>query len=193
MVGLAREIFGGDLRDVSSNSLLLLAHAEAVSGWIRVEPRGAVGLVGGRVVDARSGPRSGVPARREPLFHDAGRFTVVRGEPSGTCIVEDTTAVVMDAYRLRDEWARISSAVLRRAMTACASAAAAPRCARPTTTPPSARCGGPSSCGRAIARPCKTYVPSPSAAAIPCRPRNSDEWPRTRASAREGTRAQIRH
>lgn len=114
MVGLAKQIFGGDLRDVSLSSLLQLARAEAVSGWIRVTPRGEVSLIAGKVVGAACGPLHGVAALRELLFLDAGHFVVVRGEPSGTCIVEDTTAVVMDAYRLRDEWARISAAVLRR-------------------------------------------------------------------------------
>lgn len=117
MAGLAREIFGGDLRDVSLNSLLLLARAEAVRGWIRIAPRGEVSLVDGRVVGARCGPLTGADALRELLFHDVGHFALVRGEPSSPCIIEDTTAVVMDAYRLRDEWARLSTAVLRPSST----------------------------------------------------------------------------
>lgn len=111
----AKQILGGDLRDVSLSSLLQLARAEGVSGWIRVVGLGEVGLLDGRVVGAQCGVLVGLAALRELLFHDAGRFAVIRGEPAGADIVDDVLPVVMDAYRLRDEWARVANAVLRRA------------------------------------------------------------------------------
>lgn len=108
-----REIFGGDLRDVSLSSLLQLARAEAVSGWIRFQPEGEVGLQSGRVISARCASLSGSDALRELLFRDHGRFVVIRGQPQVVDHIEDVTHVVMDAYRLRDEWARIANLALR--------------------------------------------------------------------------------
>lgn len=106
------EILSGDLSDISLSALLQLAQNEGISGWIEVRRRGAIALRQGHVLDATCGPLVGVEALRELLFHRGGRFSLVRGEPEGPCRIENVTFAMMDAYRLRDEWVRISGAVL---------------------------------------------------------------------------------
>jgi hypothetical protein len=108
------ELLRGDLRHVSLPSLLQLAQAEAISGWIRVRGRGEVALLRGQVGAVTCGPLTGTEALRELAFHDRGHFVLVRGEPGGTRCADNVTFAVMDAYRLRDEWARLAPVVLRR-------------------------------------------------------------------------------
>jgi len=107
------EILGGDLGDISLTSMLQLAQYEAISGWLCVARRGEIVLGKGQVLDARCGPLTGVEALRELLFHRGGRFSLLRGEPTGARVIENVTFAVMDAYRLRDEWTRIAGLVLR--------------------------------------------------------------------------------
>lgn len=109
----AVEILGGDLSDISLTSLLQLAQYEAISGWLCVPRRGEIVLEKGQVLDASCGTLTGVEALRELLFHRGGRFSLLRGEPRGSRMIENVTFAVMDAYRLRDEWTRIAGAVLR--------------------------------------------------------------------------------
>lgn len=109
------EILGGDLSDISLTSLLQLAQYEAVSGWLCIARRGEIVLSKGQVLDASCGALTGLEALRELLFHRGGRFSLLRGEPTGARVIENVTFAVMDAYRLRDEWARIAGIVLRTA------------------------------------------------------------------------------
>lgn len=109
----AVEILAGDLSDISLTSLLQLAQYEAISGWLCVPRRGEIVLDKGQVLDARCGPLTGLEALRELLFHRGGRFSLLRGEPRAPRVIENVTFAVMDAYRLRDEWARIAGTVLR--------------------------------------------------------------------------------
>lgn len=106
------EILSGNLADISLTSLLQLAQYEVISGWLEVSRRGEVAISKGHVLDARCGPLTGVEALRELLFHRGGRFTLVRGEPEERRVIENVTFAVMDAYRLRDEWARLAGVVL---------------------------------------------------------------------------------
>lgn len=109
------EILQGDLFEISLASLLHLAQYEALSGWLDVLRRGVIVLKKGQVCGARCGALAGLDALRELLFHRGGRFSLRRGEP--TCAIEDDSASVthalMDAYRMRDEWNRLSTAVWR--------------------------------------------------------------------------------
>lgn len=107
------EILGGDLSDVSLPSLLQLMQYDALSGWLRVARRGEVVVRDGHVLGARCGTLAGADALRELMFHRGGRFSMVRGEPSGERVIENVMLVVLDAYRLRDEWARIAASALR--------------------------------------------------------------------------------
>jgi len=107
------EILSGDLSDISLTSLLQLAQYEAISGWLCVARRGEIVISKGQVLDARCGPLGGLEALRELVFHRGGRFSLLRGEPDGPRMIENVTFAVMDAYRLRDEWARIAGVVLR--------------------------------------------------------------------------------
>lgn len=107
------EILSGDLSDISLTSLLQLAQYEAISGWLCVARRGEIVMDKGQVLDAKCGPLTGVEALRELLFHRGGRFSLLRGEPKDSRVIENVTFAVMDAYRLRDEWARIAGVVLR--------------------------------------------------------------------------------
>lgn len=108
------ELLRGDLKDVSLVSLLQLAQAEAISGWLRVEGRGDIVLLKGHVGSAVCGRLTGVEALRELAFHERGRFVLVRGEPGGERCDVNVPFALMDAYRLRDEWKRLADAVLRR-------------------------------------------------------------------------------
>lgn len=110
--GRGVEILSGDLRDISLISLLQLAQYEGTSGWLRVTRRGEIALRRGHVLDARCGALSGIEALRELLFHRGGRFSLLRGEPSCPPAIDNVTFAVMDAYRLRDEWARLAEVVL---------------------------------------------------------------------------------
>lgn len=103
----------GDLRDISLPSLLQLAQAEAITGWIRVHGRGEIGLLKGQVGAVACGSLAGIEALRELVFPEDGRFSLVRGEPGGVRCADNVTFVLMDAYRLRDEWKRLAGAVLR--------------------------------------------------------------------------------
>lgn len=109
------EILAGDLQDVGLNSLVQLAQAESLTGWIRVFARGEVSLVKGRISGAVCGPLLGIEALRELMFLRDGRFSAVRGEPQASAPLEGVIYAIMDAYRLRDEWARLGELVLRRA------------------------------------------------------------------------------
>ena len=106
------EILGGSLADISLTSLLQLTQHEAISGWLEIARMGEVAISKGHVLDASCGPLTGVEALRELLFHRGGRFTLVRGDPQERRAIDNVTFAVMDAYRLRDEWARLASVVL---------------------------------------------------------------------------------
>lgn len=108
------ELLRGDLRDISLVSLLQLAQAEAIGGWLRVDGRGEIGLLKGHVGKVTCGRLSGVEALRELAFHDRGRFVLARGELDGERCDVNVPFALMDAYRLRDEWKRLADAVLRR-------------------------------------------------------------------------------
>lgn len=106
------EILSGDLADISLTSLIQLAQHELFTGWLVVARRGEIALVKGHVLDASCGRLGGLEALRELLFHRGGRFTLLRGEPPTRRTIENVTFAVMDAYRLRDEWTRLSGLVL---------------------------------------------------------------------------------
>lgn len=107
------EIVAGDLFELSMAALLHLAQFEALTGWLVVGQRGVVSVRKGQVCGARSGPLRGFAALKELLFHRGGRFSLRRGEPetSGEAPLNPTHAI-MEAYRLRDEWARLATMVL---------------------------------------------------------------------------------
>lgn len=107
------EILSGDLSDISLTSLLQLTQYEAISGWLCVARRGEITISKGQVQDATCGPLGGLEALRELVFHRGGRFSLLRGEPQAPRAIDNVTFAVMDAYRLRDEWARIAGVVLR--------------------------------------------------------------------------------
>lgn len=107
------EILSGDLSDIGLTSLLQLAQYESISGWLSVPRRGEIVLERGHVLNARCGPLTGLEALRELLFHRGGRFSLLRGEPKVPRVIENVTFAVMDAYRLRDEWARVAGLVLQ--------------------------------------------------------------------------------
>ncbi len=111
---LGIEILGGDLFEIGLTSLLYLAHFETLTGWLVVGTRGIVTLHRGQPGFTRAGSLRGVEALRELLFHRGGRFSLIRGAPElAEQPLDNTTAVMMDAYRLRDEWTRIAPLVLR--------------------------------------------------------------------------------
>lgn len=109
------EILQGDLFEVGLASLLQLAQHESLSGWLEVARRGVVTLHKGQAIEARCGGLRGLYALRELLFHRGGRFSLRRGAtelpPGGT--VESVTFALMDAYRMRDEFARVSDCAFR--------------------------------------------------------------------------------
>lgn len=109
----ADPLLRGDLRDISLPSLLQLAQAEAITGWIRITGRGEIALIKGQVGQVACGTLSGVEALRELAFPVDGRFTLARGEPGGVRCADNITFALMDAYRLRDEWNRLAGVVLR--------------------------------------------------------------------------------
>lgn len=109
----ADPLLRGDLRDISLPSLLQLAQAEAITGWIRITGRGEIALLKGQVGAVSCGSLSGVEALRELAFPADGRFTLARGEPGGARCADNITFALMDAYRLRDEWNRLAGVVLR--------------------------------------------------------------------------------
>lgn len=112
---LGIEILDGDLFEIGLTSLLYLAHFETLTGWLVVGSRGLVTLHRGQPGFTRAGELRGAAALRELLFHRGGRFSLIRGNPEADDHgpLDNTTAVMMDAYRLRDEWARIAPLVLR--------------------------------------------------------------------------------
>jgi len=107
------EILAGDLFDLSLASLLHLAQYEALTGWLVVGVRGVITWRKGQITGARAGALRGFAALKELLFHRGGRFSLRRGEPEPTGETNlNTTHAIMEAYRLRDEWARIAPLVL---------------------------------------------------------------------------------
>lgn len=115
---LGIEILGGDLFEVSLTSLLYLAQFEALTGWLLVGARGVITLHKGQPGLTCAGALRGADALRELLFHRGGRFSLIRGAPEPDAdALTNITAVMMDAYRLRDEWTRLAPLVLRPAGT----------------------------------------------------------------------------
>ena len=110
---LGREIMSGELGEISLAAILQLALYEAVSGWLAVPTDGLITLMRGHVIDARCGNLVGVEALRELLFLAGGRFVLTRGEPPPGLPIDNVTFASVDAYRLRDEWARLRDTVLR--------------------------------------------------------------------------------
>ena len=111
---LGIEILGGDLFEVSLTSLLYLAQFEALTGWLLVGTRGVITLHKGQPGLICALSLRGADALRELLFHRGGRFSLIRGTPeTSEDGLTNLTAVMMDAYRLRDEWTRLSPLVLR--------------------------------------------------------------------------------
>lgn len=109
------EILQGDLFDVGLAALLQLAQYESLSGWLEVARRGVITLHKGQATGARCGELRGLYALRELLFHRGGRFSLRRGatEPAPGGVVENVTFALMDAYRMRDEFARVSDCTFR--------------------------------------------------------------------------------
>lgn len=109
------EVLDGDLFEIGLTSLLYLAHFETVTGWLVVGARGLVTLHRGQPGHTRAGELRGAAALRELLFHRGGRFSLIRGEPEpgDAELLDNTTAVMMDAYRLRDEWTRLAPLVVK--------------------------------------------------------------------------------
>jgi hypothetical protein len=109
------EILQGDLFDVGLAALLQLVQYESLSGWLEVARRGVITLHKGQATDARCGALRGLYAVRELLFHRGGRFSLRRGatEPAPGGVVENVTFALMDAYRMRDEFARVSDCTFR--------------------------------------------------------------------------------
>ena len=111
------EVLTGDLFEISLASLLNLVQHEALTGWLSVARRGAITLKKGQLRSARCGPLDGIDGLRELIFHRGGHFSLVRGEPAESDDPPITcgTFALMDAYRLRDEWARLAPMSLRTA------------------------------------------------------------------------------
>lgn len=107
------EILAGDLFELSLAALLHLAQYEALTGWLIVGVRGEITWRKGQVTGARSGGLRGFAALKELLFHRGGRFSLRRGEPEPSAEAPlNPTHAIMEAYRLRDEWARLAPLVL---------------------------------------------------------------------------------
>lgn len=107
------EIVSGQLGPVSLGALLHLAHYEGLSGWLCVARRGEIEIERGTVLDAVCGGLTGFDALRELVFHRGGRFSFVGGETRGRSVIENATLALLDAYRLRDEWAKVAGLVLQ--------------------------------------------------------------------------------
>lgn len=107
------EIVSGQLGRISLGALLHLAQYEGLSGWLCVARRGEIAIERGTVLDAVCGELKGFEALRELLFHRGGRFSFVDGETEGRPVIENATLAMLDAYRLRDEWAKVAGLVLQ--------------------------------------------------------------------------------
>ncbi|MCB9568207.1 MAG: DUF4388 domain-containing protein [Myxococcales bacterium] len=107
------KILSGELADISLPTLLHLLEIENVTGWLLLDRRARIDFAKGHVIAASIGSRHGVEALREILFQEGSRFEVCRGEPRPEQGIERVAFAVMDAFRLRDEWARIEGSVLR--------------------------------------------------------------------------------
>ena len=114
--GEGREILRGEFGDFGVVGLLRLVRSEALCGRIEIAGLGTIELDSGQVVAAECGRLRGRPALREILFRAAGRFSVIRGAPSGGEPFGDIEVDFIDAARHRDEWARLRAKVLRRAI-----------------------------------------------------------------------------
>jgi len=76
------------------------------SGVLRVlSPAGSgdIGFESGRVIDARTGPQSGVDAFNTILSWTSGSFNWFATPPVGRTINQGLAELLIDAYRLRDE------------------------------------------------------------------------------------------
>ncbi len=107
------EVLRGDGVVVGLASLLQLAEGEALTGRV-VLPRGEVGCHLGNVVRARFGALAGVAAVQEHFLHPGGSFSVETGDEPAAPPLGPTSALVLDGYRLLDDWRRVEALRLRR-------------------------------------------------------------------------------
>lgn len=100
----------GDLAELST--LLQLVEMEVLTGRVRYDRGGEIGVYGGSIVRAGLGRLSGVGALLEMFLVTSGPFGVDVGAEPKAPPLGSTAALVLDGCRLLDDWRRIESLFL---------------------------------------------------------------------------------
>lgn len=106
------EILTGNSEHVSLGSVLQLAESEVLSGSLRVGTA-RLDLYGGRVVRAQAGTLEGVDGLLEVLLLRGAPFVLDNTQVSPGVALGDTGPLLLEAFRLMDDWARVEALVLR--------------------------------------------------------------------------------
>lgn len=106
------EVLRGDLSAIRLPTLLQLAEAERLSGWLELGPTARIVLVNGAVTEATCGPLQGVLALQTLFFVPDGTFVLKVGSPEPRPELVPMLRALLEGMRLLDEWARIGPLVL---------------------------------------------------------------------------------
>ena len=105
-------VMRGRLGIVCLASLLHLLESEAFDGFLVLEGRATLELRQGHIIHVRAGDLTGLTALHSLFFLDGDVFLVIPGEPPPGAVLGTTMELVMEAYRLIDEWARLAPMIL---------------------------------------------------------------------------------
>lgn len=106
------DVLTGSTEFVSLGSVLQLAESEVLTGTLKVG-LAELGLYGGRVVRASYGRADGVDALMEAMLQRGAPFTLDNAPVAAGPSLGETGPLLLEAFRLMDDWARIEALVLR--------------------------------------------------------------------------------
>ena len=113
VLGTGQSILRGELAEISLSTLLHLMDLESLTGWLVVDGEARIDFHAGHVTTASKGALRGPCALREILVCGGSSFEVFRGSPRSTVAMRRISLIILDAFRLRDEWLKMEHSVLR--------------------------------------------------------------------------------
>ncbi len=108
-----QSILCGELDEISISTLLHLMELESLTGWVSIDRVAMIDFHAGHVTTASIGSLSGACALQEIVIQGGTTFEVFRGNPRQTTVMCRISLMLLDAFRLRDEWLKIEDSTLR--------------------------------------------------------------------------------
>ncbi len=113
VLSTGQSILCGELAEISLSTILHLMDLESLTGWLLIDGDARIDFHAGHVTTASKGALRGACALREILVCGGSAFEVFRGEPRSEVVMCRISLTILDAFRLRDEWQKMETSVLR--------------------------------------------------------------------------------